>query len=110
MKNIYIVIVLLITAFNVNAQNPTIDINNWCTTPHRMNAMNSNPAMLQSLMDDEATRQQEAVNGVAVPKGTIYKIPIVFHVLHNGGPENTTEEQIFNALDVINRDLKLSLF
>jgi PKD repeat protein len=39
-------------------------------------------------------------------RGTIYKIPVVFHVLHNGGEENISKEQIFNALEILNRDYR----
>jgi len=34
----------------------------------------------------------------------IYTIPVVFHVLHLGGAENISDAQIFDALDVLNRD------
>lgn len=39
-------------------------------------------------------------------RGTIYKIPVVFHVLHNGGIENISREQILNAVDILNRDYR----
>jgi len=42
-----------------------------------------------------------------VEKSTIYKIPIVFHVLHNGGVENISDEQIMDALSILNRDYRL---
>lgn len=31
-----------------------------------------------------------------------HQIPIVFHVLHNNGPENITDEQIFDAVEELN--------
>jgi len=34
----------------------------------------------------------------------LYTIPVVFHVLHLGGAENISDAQIFDALDVLNRD------
>jgi len=40
-------------------------------------------------------------------KATIYKIPVVFHVLHNNGIENISDEQIFDALAILNRDYRL---
>ena len=39
-------------------------------------------------------------------KGTIYKVPIVFHVIHNGGIENISNAQILDALEVLNRDFR----
>lgn len=79
----------------------------WCGTAERMNAMLLNPEQALILQQDELIRQQEAMQGVNTPKGTIYTIPIVFHVLHNNGTENVSEAQIFNALEVINRDFRL---
>lgn len=40
-------------------------------------------------------------------RGTIYTIPIVFHVLHNGGAENISDAQIVNALNILNTDYRL---
>lgn len=34
----------------------------------------------------------------------VYVIPVVFHILHLGGRENITNEQILNAMDILNRD------
>ena len=35
---------------------------------------------------------------------TIYTIPVVFHVIHNNGPENISDDQILNGLAILNRD------
>jgi hypothetical protein len=35
---------------------------------------------------------------------TIYTIPVVFHVIHNNGTENISDEQILNGLAILNRD------
>tara|TARA_B100001287_G_scaffold249335_1_gene229109 strand:- start:1608 stop:3788 length:2181 start_codon:yes stop_codon:yes gene_type:complete len=40
-------------------------------------------------------------------KDVIYSIPIVFHVLHNSGVENISDEQIHDALFILNRDFSL---
>ena len=37
----------------------------------------------------------------------IYTIPLVFHVLHNGGPENISRSQIEDAVAILNRDYRL---
>ncbi|MCC7232188.1 MAG: choice-of-anchor J domain-containing protein [Bacteroidia bacterium] len=34
----------------------------------------------------------------------IYIIPVVFHVIHNYGPENISEEQILDAIRIMNED------
>ncbi len=66
-----------------------------------------NPAAAASFAQDEVIRQQEALNGVQTPKGTVYYIPIVIHILHNNGIENISNEQVFDAIDVLNRDYRL---
>lgn len=37
---------------------------------------------------------------------TIYTIPVVFHVIHNNGNENISDEQILNGLAILNRDFR----
>lgn len=68
--------------------------------------MMNDPAYVQALLDDEAIRAQEALN--PQPEMTeVFYIPIVFHVLHNNGSENISDEQIMDALDILNRDFML---
>lgn len=43
---------------------------------------------------------QEKVTGV------VYTIPVVFHILHNGGVENISDAQIQDALNILNRDYR----
>lgn len=33
-----------------------------------------------------------------------YTIPVVFHILHVGGPENISDAQVIDALNILNRD------
>jgi PKD repeat protein len=40
-------------------------------------------------------------------RGVIYKIPVVFHVLHSNGIENISKEQIYSQLAILNRDFRL---
>ena len=39
--------------------------------------------------------------------GSIIQIPIVFHVIHNYGIENISDEQINNCIEVMNQQLRL---
>ena len=42
-------------------------------------------------------------------RGTIkYTIPVVFHILHQGGPENISNEQVNNAIEHMNEDYQKS--
>ncbi len=37
---------------------------------------------------------------------TIYQIPVVFHIIHNNGPENITDAQVYDAMAILNRDFR----
>ena len=39
--------------------------------------------------------------------GTVYTIPCVFHILHQGGPENISDNQVRDAVRILNRDYAL---
>lgn len=41
------------------------------------------------------------------PKKQVYIIPVVFHIIHNNGPENISKEQVLDALRVLNEDYSL---
>lgn len=71
--------------------------------------MQSNPAYAQAFSLDQQAMQQhfEEMQNSAPTRGTIYRIPVVFHVLHNNGVENISREQILDALDILNRDFRL---
>jgi PKD repeat protein len=60
------------------------------------------PEKYESYMNARMTPENEAVE----KSGTIYKIPVVFHILHNNGTENITDAQVQSALDVLNRDFR----
>ena len=39
-------------------------------------------------------------------RGTVYKIPVVFHIIHNNGVEKIDRDQAIDALQILNRDLR----
>jgi PKD repeat protein len=78
----------------------------YCHQHKKTNALKQNPAYLQAMQQDEVIRQHET-NNTSSPKGVVYKIPVVFHVLHNNGIENIADEQILDALFILNRDYRL---
>jgi PKD repeat protein len=102
----------LISALTGYSQKRPIDLSNtrdgetveYCTQHKKHVELLNNPAYVQSLQADELIRQKEADN--PQPKGVIYKIPVVFHILHNNGVENISDEQIQDALAILNRDYR----
>ena len=59
---------------------------------------------------DQARSQLEAFTADYVADnygrsgGSQYVIPVVFHIIHNNGPENITDEQVVDAMRVLNDD------
>ncbi|HET6245443.1 MAG: T9SS type A sorting domain-containing protein [Bacteroidetes bacterium] len=39
-------------------------------------------------------------------RGTVYFIPVVFHIIHDFGPENISDQQVYDAIQVINTDFR----
>ncbi len=79
----------------------------YCITHKKMNELKSNPQFAKQY----AKEQQEFENLMLAKKGdnsttkaTVYTIPVVFHILHNGGSENISKDQILSALSILNRD------
>lgn len=64
-----------------------------------------NPAFLLVKEQDDLEFKELLKN--PTPKGIVYKVPVVFHILHNNGVENITHEQIVNGLFILNRDFRL---
>jgi len=60
----------------------------------RMRYENAQKELLQSV----------TINASAKPAAFEYTVPVVFHVLHQGGPENVSDAVIMAALDQVNRD------
>ena len=109
--------IALFSTFSVCAQTQTIDLQNvregesveYCTTHKKMQALMSDPAFKAQYDLEQAALQQAEQNMLANPpqERVIYKIPVVFHVLHNGGVENISREQILDQLAILNRDYRL---
>lgn len=77
----------------------------YCITHKKHTALLQNPEYVKGLALAEAEAQEIAKKGGA-QKATVYTIPVVFHVLHFNGVENISDEQILNALAILNRDYR----
>lgn len=80
----------------------------YCTTHKKMKEVLADPAIANQYAIEQAAFNaqfnQAARGSNDVEKNTIYTIPVVFHILHNGGPENISKEQILSAMSILNRD------
>ena len=104
----------IFTALLGNAQTTTFNPNNardgenveYCITHKKMNELKSNPEYLKAwIKEQEETTAQLKKGGTE--KAFVYKIPVVFHVLHDDGAENISDEQILDQVAILNRDFRL---
>jgi hypothetical protein len=80
----------------------------YCKTHKVMHKLKKNPDFLKSFIaDQDELNKSEPTNSAVSKSNTIYKIPVVFHVLHNNGSENISDQQIHDAVDILNRDYRL---
>jgi PKD repeat protein len=77
----------------------------YCLTHKKNAALLSNPDYARGLQEAQLAYEEVAKKGEQT-KGTIYTIPVVYHVLHINGVENISDEQILNSLAILNRDYR----
>jgi hypothetical protein len=101
MKNIILLIIVLAFSATVSAQ----EDKTWkCATDQMyLKALEANPDILIERQKLDAFVKQYIKSGQKTSE--VYVIPIVFHVVHNYGPENISYEQILNCVDFMNKDI-----
>ena len=80
--------------------------NNQCLQPfHEQKYLENNPGLEpfinQKKQDLELKYSQDLSSKAA---GVVYTIPVVFHILHLNGPENISNDQVHNAMEILNQD------
>ncbi len=116
MKYSFLLIPVLLISTLVSAQQNTIDYTNtrdgenveYCRTHKEMKKLLLNPIYLKMHAADQAMlKKREEQMKTQKQQGTVYTFPVVFHVLHNDGAENISNEQIIDAVSILNRDYRL---
>ncbi len=80
-----------------------------CAQAHQMDGYFLSHPQDRQLRDDAARLLENRTKEIAADRGsnmTIYTIPVVFHVVHNYGTENISDEQILDGLSILNRDFR----
>lgn len=86
---------------------------NYCAKlQYEEKLLNLRPELRQQAEQDrrelsEWTRDFAAQRQESGQRGANYVIPIVFHIIEFGGPENISDAQVYDALEVLNRDFNL---
>lgn len=75
----------------------------------------ANPELKKAFLEREALsalQDQQAFatgysNNVGKQLLPIYTIPVVFHIIHQGGVENISDAQVFDAMRILNEDFRM---
>ena len=111
-----ILILIQVSLFSQHIIPKNIDLSNcrdgenveYCKTHKVMNKLKKNPEFLSQFTESQLELKKiedQLANGE--PMRVIYNIPLVFHVIHNGGVENISSDQIRDAVAILNRDFRL---
>lgn len=117
LKLFYLNTIAFLSFTIIFSQNNNIDYSNvregenveYCKTHKVFHKLMKNQDFAQRRALDmlEFAEKEELIEQENLNKsGTVYKIPIVFHVLHNGGTENISRAQILDGLRILNRDFR----
>jgi PKD repeat protein len=105
MKKIIIILLSFFTSFFISGQEEV----QKCSAHIHLKELLKNNEFRKQFKQDQAQLKTEELNNhqnELNKAGTIYTIPIVFHVLHNGGVENISKAQILDAVRILNRDFR----
>ncbi len=111
MKKIVLIATLLVAVLGKAQQN---EYSAFCATDElRHQLFNTRTDLQQGSINAQKRLQQFTQQYVAQHSGRIrgkrnapYIIPVVVHVIHNNGVENISDEQIYDAIAVANRNLR----
>jgi len=71
--------------------------------------MQNDPARFATMMmgpiPNQATKYKPTTGGEKLT-GVVYKIPVVFHIIHTNGSDNISDAQIQDQLNILNRDYR----
>ncbi len=106
MKKILLASILSLALINTQAQ----EIIPCATDQVHYQMKQANPllAIEEERGNQEASKIAEALlaNRNFAKQGNVKYIPVVFHVIHNGGTENITQAQIMDQMRILNEDFR----
>lgn len=79
-----------------------------CGQPEALDRLlGRNPFLRQAYLEADAALERETrAFTQAGDRDELIIIPVVFHVIHFNGPENISDEQVYSAVEVMNRDFR----
>ena len=79
----------------------------WCgTVAHQQSLIENQPEKAAELQErmEQFNRLQKENSAKGIKNNEHYIIPVVFHVIHEGGSENISFEQIEDQMRILNED------
>jgi PKD repeat protein len=77
----------------------------YCGTDEMMNkALQQQPGLQRE--QDELEQYTQSYKETPQVQGTVYVIPVVFHIIHMYGPENISDAQIYDEMNILNQDYR----
>lgn len=90
------------------AQDWAADSIHFCGSTEALERLYRNrPETIGQMERDAARLEAETAEFVDGNRDELIVVPVVFHVIHNNGIENISDEQLYSALEVANRDFRL---
>lgn len=110
MKHSYLPFLLGLAPFVATAQLSTEGITCKNNDPEHLAQLHQNdPARIHQMQQAEQALETFTADFTAsydadARGGTQYVIPVVFHIIHDNGPENISDEQVEDAVRILNDD------
>lgn len=119
MKKCFFLLSLALGSLTLNSQTHTHehgghDLSNplQCGTDHVMNKLYAdNPSIAESDAINQANFQAEYEDFLTTwspDERSTYTVPVVVHIVHLGGPENISNEQVFDGIEKLNDDFNMT--
>jgi hypothetical protein len=102
LKNTLFCLLLLLPvfAFSQTDSNTIITGRRICT----FGEMRAKSGMQKSELPRQKNDSATASNSEDIDDNGVYIIPVVVHIIHNGGPENIPDSVVYSQIDVLNED------
>ncbi len=106
MKINFLLFIICVFSITLNAQNEEVL---YCGQVKAREKLFRQHSGAEELANKATAKLNEETQNTEESRGgglTVYIIPVVFHIIHDNGPENVSDEQIQSALEVLNRDFR----
>jgi PKD repeat protein len=115
MKNKLLTLIISLLSIGVGLAQTSVDKSNcregenveYCIQHKKIKELAiKNPALYAEYMQTREAEKANKTSSNLEKSGIVYTVPVVFHILHQGGDENISIAQIASAMTVLNRDFR----